>query len=87
MYIAQLQQCQDCLAHYSGTHTCPPFMRALKKMHDDIMREKGIEKCLICYTDLVPDMEAKNTEGVWDGHTWKFACDCIKDKNIRISIG
>lgn len=46
------------------------------------------EKCDICGTPLIPDIKALNfTTKEWDEHTYKFNCDCMKNKNIRISIG
>ena len=44
-------------------------------------------ECTECYAYASPDSEAKNsTTGEWDGHTYKFGCNC-HDKNLRISIG
>ena len=44
--------------------------------------------CGNCGKPFVPDKEAMifGTKK-WDGHTYKYNCDCLKNKNIRISIG
>ena len=44
--------------------------------------------CGNCGKSFVPDKEAMifGTKK-WDGHTYKYNCDCLKNKNIRISIG
>lgn len=87
MLVPMLQQCQECLAHYSGEHTCPPWLKMLKKLHDE-KKEAGHEKCLTCGMELIPDLKSV-TSGTeeWDGHTWMFACDCVKDTKLRLSIG
>ena len=43
--------------------------------------------CGNCGKPFVPDKEAMifGTKK-WDGHTYKYNCDCLKNKNIRISI-
>ena len=43
--------------------------------------------CGNCGKSFVPDKEAMifGTKK-WDGHTYKYNCDCLKNKNIRISI-
>ena len=44
--------------------------------------------CGNCGKPFVPDKEAMifGTKK-WDGHTFRFGCKCLKNKNIRISIG
>ena len=44
--------------------------------------------CGNCGKPFVPDKEAVifGTKK-WDGHTFRFGCKCLKNKNIRISIG
>ena len=44
--------------------------------------------CGNCGKPFVPDKEAVifGTKK-WDGHTFRFGCKCLKNNNIRISIG
>ena len=34
-----MKKCNDCLAHYTGEHTCPPWLRALKSRYDKKMKK------------------------------------------------
>ncbi len=50
---------------------------------------KLLKSCGECGKPLVPDKKAVifRTKK-WDGHTYKYSCDCLKGKaEIRISIG
>ena len=29
-----MEKCPDCMAHYSGEHTCPPWLKELKRIYD-----------------------------------------------------
>ena len=31
------KKCEDCLAHYTGNHVCPPWLKMLVKMHKEKM--------------------------------------------------
>lgn len=44
------------------------------------------EKCLKCSTKIIPDKEAVNNTNKWDGHSFKFNCNCVPD-TTRISVG
>ena len=45
-------------------------------------------KCFSCGKALTPDRKSVifGTKK-WDGHGYKYNCDCLKNKNIRVSIG
>ncbi len=64
-----------------------------KKIKEQVekMEDKDFTKqpfCLECDKLMLPDKEAVifGTDK-WDGHSWKFDCDCVKDKNVRLCIG
>jgi hypothetical protein len=35
------EYCEDCLAHYTGEHTCPPWLKVLKKLKDQTETPNG----------------------------------------------
>ena len=76
-----MKKCKDCFAHYTGEHICDSLMRMLvKAQQDKLCHECGVET-------LIPDKEAKpDGKDEWDGHTWKYSCDCY-DENLRVCIG
>jgi len=51
---------------------------------------KRVEKnqCSKCSTPLIPDKKAVifGTKK-WDGHCYKFNCECCPNKDVRICIG
>jgi len=48
---------------------------------------KKLAKCVECDREMIPDKESTNfADGEWDGHTYKFDCEC-NDPDLRISIG
>lgn len=58
------------------------FMEELEKV-----LSKHTDKCFRCGASLIPDKKAvRFGTKKWDGHTWKFDCDC-HPKGFRISIG
>ena len=48
--------------------------------------EKKPDVCVKCGKRVIPDLEVKDKKGLWDGHTYKFDCECC-DKNLRVLIG
>ena len=45
-------------------------------------------RCIECDKKLIPDKEAIITNtNKWDEHTFKFSCECLKNKNIKVSVG
>ena len=53
------KHCEDCLAYYTGNHTCPPWMKALVKRHKDMTNIKDL-KTKISWEELLK----KSTEGM-----------------------
>lgn len=43
------------------------------------------EETCKCGAKLIPDIDSSVATGVWDGHTYKYDCDCMPD--IRVSKG
>ena len=45
-------------------------------------------RCIECDKKLIPDKKAVITNtNKWDEHTFKFSCECLKNKNIKVSVG
>lgn len=36
------KKCNDCLAHYSGRHDCPPWLKALVKESQNNQKKQGL---------------------------------------------
>ena len=47
-----------------------------------------IKKCDLCNKSLIPDKKSvRDGTNEWDKHIYKFNCDCLKNKDTRVSIG
>lgn len=48
------------------------------------------EKCEVCGTPLIPDLDSVifsgDKKGQWDEHTYKFNCRCMPS-DFRVAIG
>lgn len=62
------------------------YLEELEKLSDKELKYR-MEHCPKCDKKMIPDKEAVifGTKK-WDGHTYKFTCDCV-DKNSRLSSG
>ena len=65
--------------------SAPQKSKVKNPMKKSVWKIKKV--CGNCGKPFVPDKEAMifGTKK-WDGHTYKYNCDCLKNKNIRISI-
>lgn len=56
--------------------------------NQEVRERMANNQCTICGEPLVPAEDCKNfSTGEWDGHCYRFNCDCVDNKKIRLCTG